>query len=90
MVSPKFSWGRLVGTPGAVAALERAKQLPAEFMDRHVSGDWGEVEDPEQNELALQKGLRLLSVYKTKEGETIWILTEADRSYTTLMLPEDY
>ena len=55
-----------------------------------MSGEWGEVADPEQHDRALQQGFRLLSVYTTKEGETIWILTEAARSSTTLMLPEDY
>ena len=92
MAQARFSVGRVVGTPGAIAALEEAGHEPAEFLDRHITGDWGEVppEDAAANERAVRQGLRLLSVYKPKDEVKIWILTEADRSYTTVMLPEDY
>jgi hypothetical protein len=88
----RFSLGRVVATPGALAALEKAKQLPAEFLDRHVNGDWGDVpeEDKQANEVAIDQGTRILSAYTTSAGDRIWILTEADRSATTIMLPEEY
>ena len=84
--------GRVVATPGALRALEKAEQLPAEFLDRHVHGDWGEVPeaDKQENEIAVEQGLRILSGYTTSAGDKLWILTEADRSATILMLPEDY
>lgn len=92
MPHPQFSVGRVVGTPGALAALKEAGHTPAEFLDRHICGDWGDVsaEDAAANEHALEHGLRVLSVYTTNDKVRIFILTEADRSYTTVMLPEDY
>jgi hypothetical protein len=89
---PLFSLGMVVGTQGAVDALEEAGQSPQEFLDRHVNGDWGEVPeaDKTENEFSLQHGFRILSSYTTKAGERIWVLTEADRSVTTLLLPEEY
>lgn len=88
----RFPLGRVVATPGALRALERAEQLPAEFLDRHVNGDWGEVpeEDKQENEFSVEHGFRILSAYTTSAGETIWIITEADRSYTTILLPSEY
>jgi hypothetical protein len=88
----RFQLGRVVATPGALRALEKAEQLPAEFLDRHVNGDWGEVpeEDKQENELSVEHGFRILSAYTTSAGEKIWIITEADRSYTTLLLPSEY
>ena len=88
----RFPLGRVTATPGALQALERAEQLPAEFLDRHVNGDWGEVpeEDKQENELAVEQRFRILSAYTTSAGDKIWILTEADRSTTILMLPEEY
>src|SRR5262245_27228169 len=84
--------GRVVARPGALGALEKAEQLPAEFLDRHVNGDWGEVPDTDkqENELSVEQGFRILSAYTTSAGDKIWILTEADRSATILMLLEDY
>ena len=88
----RFPLGRVVATPGALAALEKAEQLPAEFLDRHVNGDWGEMPeaDKQENELSVEQGFRLLSAYTTSAGDRVWILTEADRSATILMLPEEY
>ena len=88
----RFPVGRVVATPGALRALEKAEQLPAEFLDRHVNGDWGDVPeaDKQENELAVDRRLRILSAYTTSAGETIWIITEADRSATIILLPEEY
>lgn len=92
MAEAKFTLGQVVTTPGALAALERAEQNPLEFLTRHMNGDWGEVgpEDLAENELSLRKGFRLMSVYTTKDGEKLWVITEADRSASTLLLPEEY
>ena len=89
---PLFPLGRIVATPGALAALERAKQPPTSFLARHAIGDWGELEptDVAENEYSVAHGLRLLSSYRTDAGERLWIITEADRSATTLLLPEEY
>ena len=88
----KFSLGRLVATPGALEAVQRAGQNPLDFLARHVRADWGEVceEDRRENEFALQHGFRLLSVYTTQAGEKLWMISEADRSATTLLLPREY
>jgi hypothetical protein len=87
-----FSLGRVVATPGALAALEDAHQLPVIFLGRHVTGDWGDCgkEDAALNDAAVTDGTRLLSVYGTARGVKIWIITEADRSSTCILLPEEY
>ena len=63
-----------------------------EFLQRHAAGDWGEVDahDKAENEYSLQQGFRLLAAYRLADGTKIWIITEADRSATTLLLPEEY
>jgi hypothetical protein len=88
----RFPVGRVVATPGALRALQKAEQHPAEFLDRHVTGDWGEVPDADkqENELSVEHGFRIISAYTTSAGEKIWIITEADRSYTTILLPSEY
>lgn len=88
----KFSLGQTVATPGALKALQDAGQSPAEFLSRHVNGDWGDccAEDKAENELSLKEGLRILSVYHTSKGVKIWVITEADRSSTCILLPEEY
>jgi hypothetical protein len=88
----RFTLGRVVGTPGVLDALEYAEQVPEEFLLRHVSGDWGDLdaEDKAANEAALQSGGRLFSAYHLSTGVKIWIITEADRSATTLLLPDEY
>lgn len=88
----RFPLGRTLATPGALAALGEAGKSPAEFLDRHVCGDWGEVdeEDAQENEFSLEKDLRLMSVYTLKTNVRIWIITEADRSATTILLPKEY
>jgi hypothetical protein len=87
-----FPLGQVVATPGALAALEKAGQTPFEFIARHLRGDWGDLDesDRKENELSLKKGFRLMSSYTTNAAEKIWIITEADRSSTTLLLPEEY
>ena len=90
---PLFSLGRIVATPGAIDALTRANQLPHDFLNRHVMGDWGSElpeEDKAENEFSLQRGFRILSSYATAADEKLWVITEADRSATTLLLPEEY
>ena len=91
-MKPLFTLGHVVATPGALAVLEKAGQQPGEFLARHVSGDWGEVppEDIEENEFSLKQGFRLLSAYRTGAGDKLWVITEADRSSTCLLLPEEY
>ena len=87
-----FELGTVVATPGALKALEEAGQTPLEFLARHWAGDWGELSDfdVQENELALEEGFRLLSSYRTAKGDKIWVITEADRSVTTLLLPSEY
>lgn len=87
-----FALGQVVATPGALAALAKAGQTPLDFLSRHSGGDWGELskDDREENDFSLKHGLRLLSSYRTAAGEKLWIITEADRSATTLLLPSEY
>ena len=89
---PAFELGQIVATPGALAALKKAGQQPGEFLTRHINRDWGDLdeEDRTENEYSLEHGFRLLSAYKTNAGDRLWIITEADRSVTTLLLPEEY
>ena len=89
---PLFDLGQLVATPGALAALEKTGQNAMEFLSRHVRGDWGNLpkEDKDENHLSLERGFRILSSYRTAAGDKIWVITEADRSHTTLLLPEEY
>lgn len=89
---PLFSLGQIVATPGAIEALEANKTNGFEYLRRHVGGDWGDLdrEDKEENELSLKEGFRILSAYKLPDGQKIWIITEADRSVTTLLLPDEY
>jgi hypothetical protein len=86
----KFELGRLVATPNALKAVPETEMMEA--LGRHVSGDWGECSkaDGKENELSLREGFRLFSVYRTTDGTKFWIITEADRSATTVLLPEDY
>ena len=87
-----FALGQTFITPGAEEALQIAGQTATEFLRRHMSGDWGELsdEDVRENEFSLKEGLRLLSAYQTGKGQKLWIITEADRSATTILLPSEY
>lgn len=90
--SPRFKPGQLLATPGAMQALESNQTEPIELLGRHLVGDWGDVceEDAQANADALAAGGRLLSVYRLPDGQKVWIITEADRSATTLLLPSEY
>ncbi len=85
----KFPLGQIVITANAHAQLD--SQAVNEALIRHASGDWGQVceEDRQENELSLREGYRLLSVYGTGD-KRFWIITEADRSVTTVLMPDDY
>jgi hypothetical protein len=86
----KFEHGAIYITLGAQRALTEADVLTA--LARHLTGDWGELDDhdKQENELSLQRGSRLLSAYRSAAGDAFWIITEADRSMTTLLLPDEY
>lgn len=88
----KFPLGQVVATPGAMTTMEEAGHIPPEFLLRHQHGDWGELgeEDKQENEHALLVGSRLLSAYDTRLQERLWVITEWDRSVTTLLLPSEY
>jgi hypothetical protein len=88
-----FPLGSIVGTPGALEALSRCGMSGAEFVRRHACGDWGEMdsEDTDANNRAVFEGCRTMSAYTLPDGKTkIYIITEADRSVTTLLLPDEY
>ena len=89
---PLFDLGQVVGTPGALEALVDAEQLPDEILVRHVTGDWGDLDDEDkaENELSVEQGFRILSAYKLQTGVKVWVITERDRSVTTLLLPDEY
>ncbi len=88
----KFDLGLVVSTPGALRALVASGQTPDEFLDRHVQGDWGVVceSDGQLNDEALINGDRLLSAYLLASGGRLWIITEADRSSTCVLVPSEY
>ena len=88
----RFPLGRLFMTPGAIEALEDAGQSPQEFVSRHARLEQGELcdEDHKENLFSVDKCLRIFSAYKTARGVKLWLITEADRSATTILLPEDY
>lgn len=92
ITAPLFPMGRTVVTVGAADALAEAGEHAFTLLSRHQRGDWGDVceEDRRENELSLQLNFRLLSSYHTSAGEKIWIITEHDRSYTTILLPSEY
>ncbi len=83
---PLFDLGSLVSTPGALAALAKSGQTPLDFLSRHITGDWGDLEeeDRKENELSVKQGFRILSSYKTNAGQKVWVITEADRSVTIM------
>lgn len=87
-----FDLGHVVATPGCLRAFESTGQVPAHFLERHNAGDWGELDadDIAENMLSLAEGFRLLSAYRLADQTRIWIITEADRSSTCLLLPEEY
>ena len=93
----KFPLGQLLATPGGLEALAESGQSPAEFLLRHVQGDWGDMsaDDKQLNEEALTDGSRIMSAYRTNKGTKLWIITEAadengHRVCTTCLLPDEY
>ena len=88
----RFSIGQMVATPGALAALDNAHQTTSEILFRHQTGDWGDLseEDKAENEYSVDKRLRIFSAYILSTGVKIWVITEADRSVTTILLPSEY
>lgn len=91
-VRPRFPLGQVVATPAALEALAAAGQTADDFLIRHVKGDWGDVDadDQQANEEALRCDARLISAYRTAKGTKLWVITEADRSSTCLLLPDEY
>lgn len=87
----RFPLGQTVATPGALHVLEVTGTSPASLLARHQRGDWGDVppEDARENELSLKEGFRILSSYQVG-GERLWVITEADRSVTTILRPDEY
>ncbi|MDP9440381.1 MAG: hypothetical protein M3P49_16855 [Actinomycetota bacterium] len=88
----RFEPGVVVATPGALELIGEFPETVAQAIQRHLSGDWGEVDahDRKANDDALKYGTRLLSAYTLPSGVKVWIITEADRSSTTFLLPEEY
>lgn len=86
----RFQPGAIVMTQGAMAALTQDDVLKA--LIRHFAGDWGNLDDfdREQNDLAITNGGRILSSFESQTGVKFWVITEADRSATTILLPEEY
>ena len=92
MAGPLFPLGRLVATPGALALIRSAgEDLLPTLLERHQSGDWREVpvEDARENEVSVRHGFRILSSYRVAGGR-LWVITEGDRSATTLVRPSEY
>lgn len=91
-MKPKFPLGQMVATPGALEAMEDSSQSAQFFLHRHQSGDWGDCgkDDARSNDLALKSGARIFSVYHTLKGVKLWVITEADRSSTCILLPDEY
>ena len=88
----RFTLGQIVATPRALEALGEAGEIPAALLKRHVTGDWGNLDEHDrlENERSVANGYRLLSAYILSTGVKLWIITEADRSVTTLLLPSEY
>lgn len=88
----RLTLGRLFATPAALEVLRVANVSVSDLLARHLNGDWGDVtaDDRKQNDLALETGLRVLSSYALPGNAKIWVITEWDRSVTTVLLPDDY
>lgn len=89
---PLFDLGQVVATRGFLTAVERAGEAPIGYLQRHVTGDWGDLpeEDIEENKLSLEKGYRIFSAYHLEDGTKFYLITEWDRSVTTFLLPDEY
>lgn len=96
-VLERFCLGRTLATPGALAVFkenygERGPVMVREFLHRHQCGDWGDVcpSDARANDRSVKENTRILSAYHLPDDTKVWVITEWDRSYTTLLLPEEY
>jgi hypothetical protein len=87
-----FPLGQVTAARGAISALVETGTNPLLLLERHVSGDWGDVpaEDAEENEFSLRHGFRIVSSYLLDDSRRLWIMTESDRSLTTFLLPDEY
>ena len=96
MDSSLFRLGDIVATAAALLAVEGNHDSPEwegwQLLARHSSGDWGEVSEvnAHENDLSVELGFRILSVYTTRGGQRVWIITTKDRSTTMLLLPDEY
>lgn len=92
MTAPRFASGIVLITPGIEAAFAGRLSLVGDLLARHLTGDWGDLcpADRAANARALQTGARLLSAYSVADGTRVWIITEADRGSSTILLPEEY
>ena len=92
MNKPLFKLGMLAATPGALEAMRQAEQQPSELLHRHLIGDWGDLDDADKREnvLSVKRGHRILSAYTLATGEKVWVITEASREATTILLPSEY
>ena len=90
--NPLFKLGQVLVTPGAIEVLRASGHSAWVFLARHLRGDWGELsaEDKRLNDEAVKDGGRILSSYTAATGTKLWVITEADRSATTLLLPDEY
>ena len=90
-MAPLFSLGRVVATLGAIALMEAARIDPVQLLQRHQSGDWGDLdaEDQRENDYAVHRWLRIFSAYG-QPPVRLWVITEADRSATTILQPDEY
>jgi hypothetical protein len=89
---PLFPAGQVVVNSGALRLLEAAGPSPADLLRRHLNGNWGVVneDDRHANDLAIRRGSRIFSAYRLKDGTKVCVITEADRSATTVLLPDEY
>ena len=90
--TPLFSLGKVVATPGALEALKTSGEIPEKYLRMHITGNFGDLyeDDVEANQQAIIHCSRIMSAYHLKDGTKIWIITEADRSSTCILLPEEY
>ena len=91
-VTPLFPLGEVVSTPSALEAMHAANVSPLALLHRHLRGDWGNLDkhDKQLNDLAIKDGTRIFSAYDITPTSKVWLITEADRSATTFLLPSEY
>lgn len=92
-INELFGMGRIMATPGVLQTLRAVGIAASTLLARHAVGDWGNMdpEDCRANDKALLDGTRIFSSYTLGDtGERVWIITEADRSYTTILRPDEY